>query len=138
MSRGVELIAAERARQVQQEGWSPEHDDAHTDGVLAVAAAELAAHPYAVDHDLERDHCGSLAKHRDNPIRRLTIAGALIAAEIDRLDRMSLAASDLCECGHIRFYHDPWFAGRREGRHPCEKCGCQDFKPAAPRTEEAP
>jgi glucose/arabinose dehydrogenase len=39
---GVGLIAAERQRQVSQEGWTPEHDDTHTDGSLAGAAACLA------------------------------------------------------------------------------------------------
>ena len=29
---GVELIAAEQKRQVEGEGWTPEHDDAQTAG----------------------------------------------------------------------------------------------------------
>ena len=29
---GVELIAAERQRQIEVEGWTPEHDDAHVGG----------------------------------------------------------------------------------------------------------
>ena len=35
---GVELIAAERARQIAVEGWAPEHDDTHTSGQMARAA----------------------------------------------------------------------------------------------------
>lgn len=35
---GAILIAEERARQVAVEGWNAEHDDAHTDGSLALAA----------------------------------------------------------------------------------------------------
>jgi hypothetical protein len=31
-------IAAERSRQVEQEGWTPEHDDQHHAGELAAAA----------------------------------------------------------------------------------------------------
>lgn len=32
MSRGIELIAAERKRQTEQEGWTPEHDEQHEFG----------------------------------------------------------------------------------------------------------
>ncbi|HVJ09716.1 MAG TPA: hypothetical protein VM554_15165 [Acidisarcina sp.] len=39
---GVELIAAERTRQIDVEGWTPEHDDRHTDAVMAIQAAALA------------------------------------------------------------------------------------------------
>ncbi|MDD5095446.1 MAG: hypothetical protein PHV74_13865 [Dehalococcoidia bacterium] len=36
---GVELIAQERQRQVQEEGWTAEHDKQHQNGELAMAAA---------------------------------------------------------------------------------------------------
>lgn len=36
---GIELIAEERRRQIEQEGYTPEHDDAQRDGELAHAAA---------------------------------------------------------------------------------------------------
>ena len=39
---GVELIAAERDRQINQEEWTPEHDDGHEDGELALVAALYA------------------------------------------------------------------------------------------------
>ena len=29
---GAELIAAERRRQIEDEGWTPEHDVEHADG----------------------------------------------------------------------------------------------------------
>lgn len=35
---GAELIAHERRRQIEQEKWTPEHDDGHKDGSLALAA----------------------------------------------------------------------------------------------------
>lgn len=84
---GVELIAAERERQVTEEDWTPQHDDAHTRGQLAKAAACYAIHAN-----------GGTVSRRDwpwegewwkpsDPIRSLTKAGALIAAEIDRLQR---------------------------------------------------
>ena len=91
---GIELIAAERERQVSQEGWTPEHDDAHTDQNLARAAACYAypgrlglisvdgqtttAWPWRAQDD---------KRARFSRIRCLVVAGALIAAEIDRLNR---------------------------------------------------
>ena len=37
-------VLAERRRQVEAEGWTPEHDDAHDDGSLALAGAAYAVH----------------------------------------------------------------------------------------------
>jgi len=101
---GVGLIAAERRRHRAQEGWTPEHDDTHDDGSLAGAGACLATEGTDgeflwVNYDSSwirqlRD------KHAATPrIRQLAIAGALIAAEIDRLQR-ALAASTGQETPH--------------------------------------
>lgn len=85
---GVALIVAERKRQVEVEGWTPEHDDEHGEGYLALAAAVYALPPDSRDDDLmglwpwDR----SWWKPGDR-IRELVKAGALIAAEIDRLQR---------------------------------------------------
>ncbi|MER5171624.1 hypothetical protein [Thioclava kandeliae] len=99
---GVESIAAERKRQIKAEGWTLEHDDSHTLGELALAAA-IYAIPYDAEIAGERlikqdDHigldmaleiaCGWKVKPNTDKRRRLEIAGALIAAEIDRLDRI--------------------------------------------------
>ena len=84
---GAERITAERERHVSQEGWTPQHDAQHDSGALLDAAVCYIAnaHEYfEVDEGLwpwdkawdKRD------KHSD--IRSLEIAGALIAAEIDR------------------------------------------------------
>jgi hypothetical protein len=105
---GIESIAAERKRQVEEEGWSPEHDDSHTLGELALAAA-LYAIPYDAEVNGERlieqdDHIGldialeiacrwKIKPHADKR-RRMEIAGALIAAEIDRLDRVAARQAD--------------------------------------------
>lgn len=35
---GIELIAAERDRQINVEGWTADHDGQHTEGELALAA----------------------------------------------------------------------------------------------------
>lgn len=95
---GIEIIAAERQRQIDVEGWTPEHDDTHVKGELA-----LAAYAYALP-ECERpgvwDMHGtftpsgwpwepSLFKPTpDDRVRELAKAGALIAAEIDRLERL--------------------------------------------------
>lgn len=83
----VRLIAAERRRQVEKEGWTPEHDDTHTDGELAGAAA-----CYAMWGDQKRPPSRwpwdpGWWKPGSDPLRRLVKAGALIAAEIERLQR---------------------------------------------------
>jgi hypothetical protein len=96
---GIDLIAKERQRQIEEEGWTPEHDDDHRYGSLAVVAATLACDgtDARVIDPLERgtddDPWGLLSKHGyqagGDDIRKLSIAGALIAAEIDRLERDS-------------------------------------------------
>lgn len=77
---GSDLIAAERQRQLDSEGWSPEHDDEHDQGELAAAAAVYAM-PDLYDEWWPWDESWY---RPGTPIRELTKAGALIAAEIDR------------------------------------------------------
>jgi hypothetical protein len=89
----LNLIAAERQRQIEKEGWSAAHDDQHVLGELAAAAACYASPgpcyrrvnqtyysmwPWSLEWD-KRD------KHDRK--RQLVIAGALIVAELERLDR---------------------------------------------------
>jgi hypothetical protein len=89
MNTGAELIAAERARQTAEEGWTLEHDAEHTDDELARAAACYAMpamYRAYVDPMCPADwpwHRGHWKP--GNRIRELVKAGALIAAEIDRL-----------------------------------------------------
>lgn len=84
---GAEMIAAERQRQVEVEGWTREHDDEHTFGELAKRAAALAvAHTDAIVLD-DGEQVKPWKMHREP--RSLVIAGALIAAEIDRIHRSS-------------------------------------------------
>lgn len=103
VSDGVACILIERQRQINAEGWTPEHDDQHTRGELAAAAvcyANYAAHQveWPDAPRLTREHYttapGKLwpwdsewLKLSPDPIRNLEKAGALIAAEIDRLKR---------------------------------------------------
>lgn len=87
---GAERIAAERQRQIEVEGWTAEHDAVHTMGELAAAAAAYAN--WSDAYDIPGDTappCWPWDSENWNPslddIRNLEKAGALIAAEIDRL-----------------------------------------------------
>lgn len=89
-TRGSLLIVAERYRQITVESYTPEHDDEHDKGELVWAARAYAAaynlpffHPEDVGWPWDR----ASWKLTDDPIRNLVKAGALIAAEIDRLLR---------------------------------------------------
>lgn len=96
---GVELIAAERLRQKTEEGWTDKHDDEHTNGELAIAGASYAwPNPRPLDIKLRwpwsKTTWKPVMSYIDDPkervqarIRELVKAGALIAAEIDRLQR---------------------------------------------------
>lgn len=87
-------IEAERLRQVFAEGWTPEHDDEHSTGELADAAAVYAATRPIVDGDGQLTAIGrlwpwELSWFKPHGRRRdLIKAAALIAAEIERLDRL--------------------------------------------------
>ncbi len=91
----IDEIAAERQRQIDVEGWTLEHDDKHMDGLLARAAASYALAGGLVvrnRHSLHRVFLTVwpwLARRwkPKNPRRDLIRAGALIVAEIERLDR---------------------------------------------------
>ncbi|WP_312126516.1 hypothetical protein [Brevundimonas sp.] len=90
-------IGAERQRQVKVEGWSHERDDGYVDGDLAIAGAcyaLLGSRKWAIDA-LRRGvwpkgwSARWLKSEPNNPRRDLVKAGALIAAEIERLDRLA-------------------------------------------------
>jgi len=104
---GIERIAHERARQMLEEGWTPEHDDQHSDGEMAAAAA-----CYAGDGAMKLERMSALPGGVpltwpwsaewwkptndgtiEGRIRQLEKAGALIAAEIDRLQRAGASLS---------------------------------------------
>ena len=117
MKTGIELIADERLRQISEEGWTPEHDDEHGDGSLAMAAACYAA-PKQLYESVEKARCviyqdpwpkSWLDRYdkrytyesgntlpppntysESKRIDLLVKAGALIAAEIDRRQRLEI------------------------------------------------
>lgn len=107
---GADLIALERDRQIRKEGWSIEHDDRHRRKEMAHAAdSYLAAH---IHPDGDGNFTGSEMlpaynwpwakkwwKPSDDPIRNLVKVGALIAAEIDRLQRLKIGEAPRCRHG---------------------------------------
>ena len=95
---GVERIAADRERQKEHHHWDAEHDSEHSDNSLAIVAALYPApfpifkllqvdesqrifrDPWPLHWDREYDKRGDHSR-----IRQLEKAGALIAAELDRI-----------------------------------------------------
>jgi hypothetical protein len=107
---GIGRIFGERNRQMNAEGWTAEHDDEHALGELALAAVAYAS-PFPVkvkgpvmlpghffSTEVWRDpwpwdeDCDKRKKH--SRIRQLEIAGALVAAEIDRLERLEATSAE--------------------------------------------
>lgn len=92
---GAEAIARERERQLTDEGFRSDHDDLWTSGELPRAAFCYVA--AAIDQRLATPEMPppgwphgwdeSWWKPADTPKRNLEKAGALLAAEIDRLER---------------------------------------------------
>ena len=96
-SSGAKLIVDERKRQIMVEGWTVAHDDEHNGGEMAAAAA-----CYAIPANYWRQAIKFQLFFKllwpwdlrwwkprpDDRIRELVKAGALIAAEIDRLQRL--------------------------------------------------
>ncbi|HGJ9111016.1 TPA: hypothetical protein ACJYBD_002883 [Pseudomonas aeruginosa] len=83
-------VQAERRRQITAEGWTPEHDDKHETGALASAAGCYAMFSLAYpagdpSHFWPWDK--SWWKPSPDGRRNMVKAGALILAEIERLDR---------------------------------------------------
>jgi hypothetical protein len=101
---GWELIKEERERQINEEGWSSAHDDRHVHGELSLAASRyVRVARFMIEYPedtgvweilCEVDHSQwpwdlSWYKPSKDPIPNLVKSGALIAAEIDRLQRLN-------------------------------------------------
>ncbi len=96
ISRAASDLLAERRRQVEEEGFTPQADDQYTDRELADAAACYAAGDCDIwaSGDYPNTEKWGLWPWPDNwwkpsdRRRNLVKAGALILAEIERLDRI--------------------------------------------------
>lgn len=121
---GVERIAAERKRQIEEEGWTACHDEyENKDDRLALAAVSYAL-PKRKRKLLVEGQCflidnlwpydDKLWKPTpDNRIRELEKAGALMAAEIDRLLRLDKKplcpiCPELPDCPHADNRTECW------------------------------
>lgn len=116
MEKIVQQIVDERKRQKEVEGWLPEHDDKHKTGELALAAACYAGNIRLTDSEEGGSSDGDI-RHvfvkgkssysksiwpwdsewdkRDKHSRKkqLVIAGALIVAELERLERQEFSTT---------------------------------------------
>lgn len=103
VERGADAIAKERYRQILKEGWTEEHDAEHSRGELLLAAkcyleANLNGYgPNNVPTDWPWDACWWKPECDQESIKNLKKAGALIAAEIDRLNKIKLNEVDAFE-----------------------------------------
>ena len=86
MKTGAELIADERKRQVEVEGWSQEHDNQHDPmEFIRAAKAYLMIDTDYITRVGMWPWTGGSFKPKDT-IKDLIRAGALIAAAIDRIN----------------------------------------------------
>jgi hypothetical protein len=94
MTTAHDLITAERRRQIEDEGWTPAHDDEHRGFHLGRAADCYRRN--ALGDALPRTAEGVPTQwpwadewwKPCDPVRDLTKAGALYEAEIERLTRL--------------------------------------------------
>jgi hypothetical protein len=101
---GIDIIAKERDRQIKVEDFSPEHDSELINGELSNAAAVYAMSPEYLAMNVEGGDTVfkevwpfGLEWYKQtmgNRIRDLAKAGALVAAEIDRLLRLEGKLND--------------------------------------------
>lgn len=99
MTAAARDVLAERERQINKEGWTPERDDQYNTGELGDAAACYAS--VTMPAVLRRDRGGLVPRHWPWHIswwkpadrrRNLVKAGALVLAEIERIDRIPTPA----------------------------------------------
>lgn len=93
---GIQLISEERQEQLSKHGWDSAHDKTHESGELRKMAAVLCV--VGTDADVidlgefstGNNMWGLEEKLKSDVIHRLKVEGALIAAEIDRLQNQNL------------------------------------------------
>ena len=85
MKTGIQLITEERQEQIEKHGWTSKHDDQHK------ASELISASLFVITLQDQFKQYGFEEFERrmwdKTQTERYTVAGALIAAEIDRLQR---------------------------------------------------
>lgn len=83
---GADWITIERDRQINQKGFTLDHDRQHIGFALPMHALYLVTYYMRPTDAVKKlDDWKLIEKHRDDRMQLLVVAGALIAAEIDRL-----------------------------------------------------
>lgn len=82
MPTGIELIAEERKRQIEVEGWTESHDDEHDTGFLVAASI-----CYELQTKLSCWPWEDKWWKPSTKLRNMVKAGALLLAEKGRIDR---------------------------------------------------
>ena len=122
-------VIAERQRQQSVEGWMPEHDDEHCNGELAMAAVCYINETGTVNRNGGKPWGWpwDASWWKPNARRRnLVKAGALILAEIERIDRAAMlqaepvSNSDELPLDYLQGHKDglEWAAQLAEANHP--------------------
>lgn len=88
MKTGIELIAIERKEQIEKHNWTLEHDKNYENNELLFAAEIYLMAPFMPKESIFKAWPWAiewLKLSPENRIKELAKSGALIAAEIDRL-----------------------------------------------------
>ena len=84
MKNWLDEIKKEREKQIFKNGYTHSHDDEHTDGSIADAAAHYAS---STKSDLYPWDQKFNSKEKNTRERQLIIAGSLNLAELERIAR---------------------------------------------------
>ncbi|MEH3399160.1 hypothetical protein POW04_10040 [Enterobacter cloacae] len=92
LSNAVQSVISERQRQQSAEGWTPEHDDQYGESQLLWASSCYVLNTIQPFNRIPLDWPWAPEWWKPtNPRRDLVKAGALILAEIERIDRQEAA-----------------------------------------------
>jgi|GEM_PF-3694418 hypothetical protein len=120
--KAMNAIAEERKRQVGEEGWTEAHDDQHEYGELAAAAEGYLAS--AISRADGQDITSPPEAWPFDPswwkpkgyYHDLKRAAALIAAEMERVERLSeKQACECLACGEPLYDGDPYYPDYNNG-----------------------
>lgn len=109
----------ERQRQINEEGFGPDHDDEYVDGDLASAASAYAwcTATNSEIHPRWWPWPEQWWKPSEDPQRNIIKAMALLSAEYDRLERAKAAASPAYALEYLYSTDDEWQSGKYDDLH---------------------